>query len=818
MSVYSCFLKHKHCNDHQRPYLHLEYVGVKSKIMILIVFLTSIFVQAAFAQDSSADPEVAKYRAMLNQYCVACHTPEGIADRTGLYFREVDLGKMAEHPERTETIIRKLRAGLMPPYPFPRPDEELYENFIAWMEDEIDTTAETYLPAPGLHRLNRTEYTNAIRDLLSLNIDASTFLPPDDSSHGFDNMAGTLTSSPALMEAYLSAAGKISRLAIGTETAPTLAVFDVPVDTSQNSHIQGLPFGTRGGMLIEHEFPADGEYVFTVKGMTGYFTRVLGNVKGEQLEVTIDGERVYLYDWDNEIGNKEGNGGRTPAIPIKAGFHRVGVTFIATSDLPDTGLNKSFQRTMNSPGAISGYTFYPHVGQVFIEGPYNGSAAKDTRSRNKIFECYPANADQEAGCARQIIDTLVTKAYRRNAEDDDIKAVMAFYQAGREEGGTFDYGIEAAIQRILVDPEFIYRSEIEPAQVAEGESYRIGDLELASRLSFFIWSSIPDEELLSLASENRLSDPQVMRDQVQRMFADPRSEAFIKNFTGQWLNVRGMAASEPVVELFPDFDSTLRDAFRQEIELFFTSIIEQDRSVVDMLDADFTFVNERLAKHYGIPDVYGEQFRMVELDDDLDMRRGLLGKGALLTITSEAARTSPVKRGKWFLETFFGVSPPDPPPGVETDLTPKPGEAPKTLRQRMEAHRTNPTCASCHTIFEPLGLALENFDPVGKWRLLDSGNEIDPTGFAPDGTYLEGVESLRDLLSNYSGQFATVVTEKLLTYALGRGVEFEDMPMLRQIIEQAEQDEYRFSSLVMGVIQSPAFTMNMKHDLAMGEG
>jgi len=812
------FLKHEHCNEHQRLYLHLEYVGVKSKILILIVFLTSIFGQAAFAQDSSADPEVAKYRAMLNQYCVACHTPEGIADRTGLYFREVDLGKMAEHPERTETIIRKLRAGLMPPYPFPRPDEELYENFIAWMEGEIDTTAETYLPAPGLHRLNRTEYTNAIRDLLSLNIDASTFLPPDDSSHGFDNMAGTLTSSPALMEAYLSAAGKISRLAIGTETAPTLAVFDVPVDTSQNSHIQGLPFGTRGGMLIEHEFPADGEYVFTVKGMTGYFTRVLGNVKGEQLEVTIDGERVYLYDWDNEIGNKEGNGGRTPAIPIKAGFHRVGVTFIATSDLPDTGLNKSFQRTMNSPGAISGYTFYPHVGQVFIEGPYNGSAAKDTRSRNKIFECYPANADQEAGCARQIIDTLVTKAYRRNAEDDDIKAVMAFYQAGREEGGTFDYGVEAAIQRILVDPEFIYRSEIEPAQVAEGESYRIGDLELASRLSFFIWSSIPDEELLSLASENRLSDPQVMRDQVQRMFADPRSEAFIKNFTGQWLNVRGMAASEPVVELFPDFDSTLRDAFRQEIELFFTSIIEQDRSVVDMLDADFTFVNERLAKHYGIPDVYGEQFRMVELDDDLDMRRGLLGKGALLTITSEAARTSPVKRGKWFLETFFGVSPPDPPPGVETDLTPKPGEAPKTLRQRMEAHRTNPTCASCHTIFEPLGLALENFDPVGKWRLLDSGNEIDPTGFAPDGTYLEGVESLRDLLSNYSGQFATVVTEKLLTYALGRGVEFEDMPMLRQIIEQAEQDEYRFSSLVMGVIQSPAFTMNMKHDLAMGEG
>lgn len=754
---------------------------------------------------------------MLNQYCVACHTPEGIADRTGLFFREVDLGTMAEHPERTETIIRKLRAGLMPPYPFPRPDAELYNNFIAWMENEIDSSTEPYLPAPGLHRLNRTEYTNSIRDLLSLNIDASTFLPADDSSHGFDNMAGTLTSSPALMEAYLSAAGKISRLAIGTETAPTLSVFDVPVDTSQNGHIEGLPFGTRGGMLIEHEFPADGEYVFTVKGMTGYFTRVLGNVNGEQLEVTIDGERVYLYDWDNEIGNTEGNGGRSPAIPIKAGFHRVGVTFIATTDLPDTGINKSFQRTMNSPGAISGYTFYPHVGQVFIEGPYNGSPATETRSREKIFECYPQNADQEAGCARQIIDTLLTKAFRRNVSDDDVEVIMNFYQAGKDERGTFDHGIEAALQRILVDPEFIYRSEIEPAQVAEGEPYKISELELASRLSFFLWSSIPDEELIKLATENRLSDPQVMRQQVQRMFADPRSKAFVENFTGQWLNVRGMAASEPVVEMFPDFDSTLRDAFRQEIELFFASVIQQDLSVLDMLDADFTYVNERLAKHYGIPDVYGEQFRMVELGDDLDMRRGLLGKGALLTITSEAARTSPVKRGKWFLETFFGVSPPDPPPGVETDLTPKPGEAPKTLRQMMEAHRTNPICASCHTIFEPLGLALENFDPVGKWRLTDSGNVIDPTGYAPDGTYLEGVQSLRGMLTNYQGQFATVVTEKLLTYALGRGVEFEDMPMLREIMDQASEDDYSFSSLVMGVVQSPAFTMNVKHDLAMNE-
>jgi len=627
---------------------------------------------------------------------------------------------------------------------------------------------------------------------------------------GFDNMAGTLTSSPALMEAYLSAAGKISRLAIGTETAPTLAVFDVPVDTSQNNHIEGLPFGTRGGMLIEHEFPADGEYVFTVKGMTGYFTRVLGNVAGEKLEVTIDGERMYLYDWDEEIGNQEGNGGRTPAIPIKAGFHKVGVTFIATSDLPDVGLNKSFVRTMNSPGSISGYTFYPHVGQVFIEGPYNGSPATITQSRDKIFECIPQNISQEANCATQIIKTLAGKAFRRPTTDADVDVMMEFFRIGREEGGSFDYGIEGALQRILVDPEFIYRAEIAPVGAPEDSPYLISDLELASRLSFFLWSSIPDEELIEIASQGRLHESEVLREQVQRMMADPRSSAFVENFTGQWLNVRGMAASEPVVDLFPDFDSTLRDAFRQEIEMFFGSVINEDRSILDLLTADYTFVNERLARHYGIPDVYGSQFRRVELEDDLDMRRGLLGKGALLTITSDAARTSPVKRGKWYLETFMGVSPPDPPPGVETDLTPKEGAAPTTLRARLEAHRANPVCASCHTIFEPMGIALENFNAVGEWRTIDNGNPVDPTGFAPDGSRLEGVKTLRELTVRHGDQFAEVVTEKLLTYALGRGVEFQDMPMLRSITRSAEDDDFRFSSLVMGVIRSPAFTMNLK--------
>ena len=741
--------------------------------------------------------------------CLDCHNEtEQVA---GLNLEAHPFDAVAADAETWERVIRKLRAGLMPPADGgPKLDKDTRAELVTWLENEIDRHAEPHLPAPGLHRLNRTEYTNAIRDLLALNVDAATLLPSDDSSHGFDNMAGTLTTSPALMEAYLSAAGKISRLSVGTETAPTLAVFDAPHDTSQNGYIEGLPFGTRGGMLIEHEFPADGNYVFTVKGMTGYFTAVLGNVRGEKLEVTIDGARVYLYDWDTEIGNQEGNGGRTPEIPIKAGFHRVGVTFIATSDLPDTGLNKSFVRTMNSPGAISGYTFYPHVGQVFIEGPYNGLVATSTQSRDKIFECYPAESSEEIECARKIISTLAGKAFRRPTTDADLEEIMAFFAAGREEGGSFDYGIEAVVQRILADPEFIYRRELEPAGTAPGSPYEISDLELASRLSFFLWSSIPDEELIELASQGRLRDEKVLEQQVARMIADPRSEAFVENFTGQWLNVRGMQASEPVVDLFPDFDSTLRQAFRREIELFFGSIIHEDRSILDLLTADYTFVNERLAKHYGIPDVYGAQFRRVTLTPELDMRRGLLGKGALLTITSDAARTSPVKRGKWYLETFLGISPPDPPPGVETDLKPVEGEAPKTLRARLEAHRTSPTCSACHQIFEPMGLAMENFDAVGAWRDRDAGQPIDTTGVTNDGAPLTGVASLREYTLENRELFAHAVTEKLLTYAIGRGLEYEDMPLVRSITHDAAEKDYRFSSLLMGVIRSPAFTMNVK--------
>jgi len=760
-------------------------------------------------------------RAIVDRYCVGCHNAKLMT--ANLALDKLDLGHLGEHAEIGEKVVRKLRAGMMPPTGMPRPDRATLEAFVASLENELDRSAVTYLPAPGLHRLNRTEYTNAIRDVLALDVDATKFLPPDDSTHGFDNIAGALTLSPALMEAYLSAAGKISRLAIGDVSAPTQAVFEVPADTAQNYHIEGLPFGTRGGILIKYQFPADGEYTFKVKGVTGYFQAVLGGIKGEHLEVTVDGERVKLFDWDKEISNTTGNGKSTPRILVKAGLHTVGVTFIATNDVPDSEVNRPFQRTMNTPGSIPGFLFYPHVGQVWIEGPYDAKGASDTAARKKIFVCRPTSgkdaAEQkksEAACARTIASTLVKHAFRRPATSSDLASLMEFYQAGRSDGGSFDDGVEALLQRVLADPEFVYRLEPEPAGLPAGKAYRISDLALASRLSFFLWSSVPDDELIDLAAQGKLKDPVVLEKQVRRMLADRKSDALITNFTGQWLGVRSLKTSEPVVNLFPDFDDNLRAAYRREVELFFGSVAREDRSILDLLTADYTFVNERLAKQYGIPDIYGPQFRRVTLPPDLDIRRGLLGKGALLTVTSNAARTSPVARGKWFLQTFLGVSPPDPPPNVPA-IKDKPvdstgnAKAP-TMRQIMEMHHTSPTCASCHKIFEPIGLALENFDAVGSWRTEDGDSPVDASGIIVDGTKVDGVASLRDWMVGRSDQFVRVVTEKLLTYALGRGVEYQDMPTVRSIVRDSAPGKYKFSAIVLGIVKSPTFQMNMKID------
>ena len=791
-------------------------VVVAAMVPIAVAFVFGQSAQTAPASKSTVaagvNARVDTQRAIVNQYCVTCHNAK--LKTANLLLDQLDLAHLGEHAETGELMIRKLRAGMMPPTGMPRPAPAVLESLVTWLESELDRGAATHLPAPGLHRLNRTEYTNAIRDMLALEVDATKFLPADDSTRGFDNIAGALTLSPALMEAYLSAAGKISRLAIGDVSAPTQAVFEVPADTAQNYHIEGLPFGTRGGILIKYQFPTDGEYTFKVKGVTGYFQAVLGGVKGEQLEVTIDGERVKLFDWDKEIANTTGNGRATPRIPVKAGLHTVGVTFLATNDVPGSELDRPFQRTMNTPGTIPGFLFYPHVGQVWIEGPYNAKGARDTATRQKIFVCRPATTKDEATCARTIVTALVKHAFRRPATPSDIGSLTEFYQAARSEGGSFDDGIEAALQRVLADPEFVYRAEPEPAGLGAGKSYRINDLALASRLSFFLWSSIPDDELIDLAAQGKLKDPAVLEKQVRRMLADPKSEALITNFTGQWLGVRSLKTSEPVVNLFPDFDDNLRAAFQRETELFFGSIVREDRNVLDLLTANYTFVNERLAKHYGIPNIYGPQFRRVTLPQELDMRRGLLGKGALMTLTSAAARTSPVARGKWYLQTFLGVSPPDPPPNVpaikESPVDSTGNAKVPTMRQMMEAHRTNPICASCHKIFEPMGIALENFDAVGAWRTMDGDNPIDASGVLVDGTKVDGVASLRDSLVSHSDQFVRVVTEKLLTYALGRGVEYQDMPMLRSIVRDSAANKYKFTSIVMGIVKSTPFQMNMK--------
>ncbi len=774
----------------------------------------------------AAAPDPAMPRKLLDRYCVTCHNAK--SKTANLLLDQLDLSNLDEHVEIAEKVVRKLRAGLMPPTGMVRPDPATMESLIRWMEGELDRTATTHLPAPGLHRLNRVEYTNAIRDLLALEVDATKFLPVDDSTRGFDNQAAALTISPALMEAYLSAAGKISRLAVGNFDAPTQWVWDVAADTAQNHHIEGLPFGTRGGILFKHQFPADGDYTFNVKGVTGYFQAVLGGISGERLEITVDGERVHLFDWDKEIANTTGRGRWTPKIPIKAGLHTVGVTFLATNDIPGTELNRPFQRTMNTPGSIPGFIFYPHVGQVTVEGPHSAKGATDTASRRRVFTCSPpspsglrrdapagaAVSGSEDACARRIISSLAKRAFRRPTNAADMKELMQFFQAGRSEEG-FERGIEAALQRILADPQFIYRGEREPAAVVAGKPYRVTDLELASRLSFFFWSSIPDDELIDVAAAGRLRQPAVLEQQVKRLLADSRSSALITNFTGQWLSVRALKTYEPVVNLFPDYDDNLRAAYQREVELFFGSVVQEDRSVLDLLDANYTFVNERLAKHYGIPNIYGPHFRRITLTPELDMRRGLLGKGALLTVTSNAARTSPVTRGKWFQATFLGVEPPQPPPGVETDLkvgaTDAAGNSKTpTMREMLETHRRNPTCAACHRIFEPVGIALENFDAVGTWRTREEGMPIDASGQLVDGTKVSGVVDLRNSLVRYSDQFTRVVAEKLLTYALGRGVEEEDMPLVRSIVRQSAGSKYRFSSLALGIVKSPVFQMNMK--------
>ena len=761
-------------------------------------------------------------RDLLDRYCVRCHNQQAAVGRnTGVMWDTVDLARVADHAEVLERGVRRLRAGLMPPSGAPRPDPEVAAALTGWLEAELDRHAVRRLPPPGLHRLNRTEYANVVRDLLAVEVDATRLLPADDSSRGFDNQAGTLSLSPALLEAYLSAAARIARLAVGNVAAPSQAVYRVAEDATQDYHVDGLPFGTRGGLNVRHLFPADGEYALRVvpvnMGNMGN-TRPFGEVRGEQLEIILDGERVALIDWDEALGvGGARRGARELAIdlrlPVEAGPHTVGVTFLATNLAPSLDLNDAFLRSTIETGGLPGFTFYPHVGSLRVDGPYGAAGAGDTPSRRRIFVCRPTGPAAEERCAARILSALVRRAYRQPVAAADLDTVMGFYRLGRE-SGDFEDGIEMGLQRILTDPRFIYRVEVEPPGLAPGDVHPVSDLELASRLSFFLWSSGPDDALLDLAEQGRLREPAVLEGQVRRMLADPRSAALASNFAGQWLTLRGLESQVPVVERFPDFDDNLRQALRRETELFFASIVAEDRSVLDLLTADYTFVNERLARHYGIPNVYGSRFRRVALGDAHAARRGLLGKGGILTVSSQPGRTSPVQRGKWVLQNLLGVQPPDPPPDVP-DLPP-PADDPAgntrepSMRAKMEQHRGNPACAACHRLMDPIGFALENFDAIGRWRTDELGTPIDASDVLYDGRAVDGPAGLRAFLLRYADQFVRTVTEKLLTYALGRGVEHHDMPAVRAIVHAAAADDYRFTALVMGVVRSDAFQMNMK--------
>ena len=763
--------------------------------------------QASNAAEGSAEAQ----RALLDRYCVTCHNER--MKRGNLSLANLDLATVGNHAELWEGVVRKLRAGMMPPPGARRPSVADYDGLRDWLEAEIDRAARVEPGTKVLHRLNRTEYANVIRDLLDLEIDAATLLPADDSSRGFDNIAGSLTISPTLLETYVTAATKVARMAVGFWNTPTESTYIKRNDGSQNLHIEGLPFGTRGGMYLRHVFQADGDYTFTIRNL-GVGTYI----PGEQLELIIDGERRHgwLYTKMGAFAGMDASrdGHLEVTIPVKAGSHMVGATFVATNYRPSLDVARHFERKSLENGRVRELTTYPAIGALIIQGPFNATRPTDSPSIRKVFSCRPVAEGAEESCAKEILSTLARRAYRRPATEADLEALMPFYDEGRS-GGTFEDGIELALRRVLASPQFLVRVEREPADVAAGRPYRIAGLELASRLSFFLWSSIPDDELIEVGAGGRLSEPAVLEAQVRRMLADPRSESLVKNFAQQWLYLRNLSSTAPAQTVFPDWDDELREGFARETELLFDSIVREDRNVVELLTADYTFLNGRLAKHYDIPYIYGSHFRRVPLGPELDYRRGLLGQSSFLSVTYvQSHRTSPVKRGVWVLENILGTPPPAPPANVPA-LEDTAGGADRvmTLREQMTAHRDNPACASCHRIMDPIGFALENFSADAKWRATDGGEggaPIDAAVELYDGTPIEGPVELRQALLKYSPQFVRTLTEKLMTYGLGRGVEYFDMPVIRSIVRDAEANDYQFSSIVLGIVKSAPFQMRTR--------
>jgi hypothetical protein len=745
-------------------------------------------------------------RAVVDKYCVGCHNARSKAGNLAL--QGLDTARVGENAETWEKVVRKLRNGLMPPTGAARPDEATYHALLATLQTALDAAAAAD-PNPGrtetVHRLNRIEYVNSVRDLLGVDM-AEDLLPADDSSYGFDNIAGVLKMSPALMERYLSAAKVVSRSAVGgAPPAPATAIYRVSPETEQHDRLDDLPFGTRGGTLIRHDFPLDAQYDIKVT-VSSY----RGGGDPQELELAIDGARVKVFTVSPRTQPEL-------RVPVKGGPHEVTVTFLRrTPDLIEQ-VREPFLNPEAPSGTGGGPTgLLPSVASVTIAGPFEATGPGDTPSRRRVFVCTPKRPADEAACAKTILSTLSRRAYRGNSTPENVRVLLDFYQKERADGGTFDSAIEFAIRRMLVSPEFLYRVEADPvARVAPGtapvanvsspNNYRISDNELASRLSFFLWSSIPDDELLDAAARGALKDPAVLEKQVRRMLADPRSETLMRNFGGQWLLVRNMATVRPGENYALTFDETLRQAMQRETELFLDSVMRENRGVMELLTADYTFVNERLAQHYGIPNVQGSNFRRVALPAD-SPRRGLLGHGSILTVTSPAIRTSPVIRGKWILNNILGAPPPDPPPNVPALSDQKTQARVKTMRERMSQHRANPMCASCHNMIDPAGFALENFDAIGRWRLYDdSYNRIDASGVLPDGSAFKDVNGLRAALTAHPERFVNTFTEKLLTYGLGRGLEYYDMPSVRKILADTAADSYRMQSIILGIVKSYPF-------------
>jgi len=783
-------------------------------ILAGLVVASFAFAQQRPAETARASDGAQTAKSVIGKYCVTCHSDK--ARTGGLSLESADVQHIPQGAETWEKVIRKVRAGMMPPPGMPRPDKETLDAFSTFLETSIDNAAAAN-PKPGratAHRLNRTEYANAIRDLLALDVDAAALLPPDDESSGFDNIADVLNLPPSLMERYLSASWNISRSAVGNpRIAPSTAIYRVRPDLSQDQHIEGLPLGTRGGTVVQHAFPLDGEYTIKVRLWRNTFDLMRGMEDPHEIEIAMDGTRLQLV----RVGGKEdfasmsANPGTfgadldrrlTVRIPVKAGTHTITAATILRSNAIRDDLIKPFLRTTVDGLDIMGD---PSVDRVTVEGPFQATGPGETPSRRKVFICKPATPKDETLCATKILSALGRMAYRKPLTDASLATLMDFYRKGRANNGNFESGIESALQFILASPEFLFRFEPDPANINPKTAYRLDDIALASRLSFFLWSSIPDDELLTVAGQGKLKDPALLEQQIKRMLADKRSAAMTANFAEQWLFLRNLKTTVPDLQAFPDFDDNLRRAMKEETTLFFDSIMREDRSVVELLNADYTFVNERLARHYGIPNIYGDRFRRVKVPTEA--RRGLLGQASILTITSYPNRTSPVQRGKWILTNLLGVPPSPPPPNVPSLDENSEAARARSLRERMEQHRKDPVCAGCHKSMDPIGFALENFDAVGHWRTNDEGRNIDPSGTLFNGASLDGAIGLRQALVGQQDIFVGVMTEKMLTYALGRGLEYYDMPAVRRIVQDSRKNDSRFSSIVAGIVKSTPFQM-----------